>query len=269
MPRGWASDVAILRAGGASVADLGDHLVIRSPHEPGFYWGNFVLVTDPSARDDAVRWIARFDEHFPDAEHVAIGLPGRPDKRPWSDQGLEVETELVLTSERPPNLGPTPSGYEVRALVEAADWAAACAMDLAENGPDGAEPAGAYAEFTRQRAETRRGLVAAEVAAFFGAFRDGELVSQLGIVMCGSLPEESLTDGRLLARYQHVGTAPDHRNRGLAGHLLGVAGAWAADQGAQLWEIHVDPDTPAHRLYTHLGFVAHGTLWQAVRVPHY
>jgi DNA-binding transcriptional MerR regulator len=77
-----------------------------------------------------------------------------------------------------------------------------------------------HERFVRAQTRTRRALSERGVAAFFGAFRDGVLVADLGVVRCGST-----------ARYQAVGTDEAHRGRGLASHLLGVAASWSADRG--------------------------------------
>ena len=53
LPPGWLTDIAVLRLSGAHIEDRGDHLVVTSPDNPGYHWGNFLLVTDPQARNDA------------------------------------------------------------------------------------------------------------------------------------------------------------------------------------------------------------------------
>ena len=59
LPARWATDLTVLEASGSHVERHDDHLVVRTPRNPGYHWGNFVLVTDPSASDDAARWLAR------------------------------------------------------------------------------------------------------------------------------------------------------------------------------------------------------------------
>ena len=41
---GLRTDVALRVLEGAEVVDRGDHLVIRSLDNPGFWWGNFLLL---------------------------------------------------------------------------------------------------------------------------------------------------------------------------------------------------------------------------------
>ena len=73
---GFRTDLALLRAGGSTVEDRGDHLVVRSPHNPTFWWGNFVLLDAPAPAGRVDHWLEIFAREFPDAAHVAIGIDG-------------------------------------------------------------------------------------------------------------------------------------------------------------------------------------------------
>lgn len=261
LPAGWLTDLAVLRLSGAQIHDRDDHLVIRSPDNPGYHWGNFLLVTDPQARDDARRWVALFQDTFPDVTHMGIGLPAEPDPVPWAEFDLVVDSDEVMSTTTIPDQRRVPKGYLIQQLVTPEQWGAAAAADIAENARTGQEPDDAsYREFTRARRRTRAALSDHGVAAFFGAFVGDECVSELGIVLCGQDAH-----GRELARYQSVQTAFDHRQRGLAGHLVGVAATWAAAHGAQCWVIATEPDSPAGRLYRSLGFAPDARSWQAER----
>ena len=57
---GFRTDVALRVLEGAEVIDRGDHLVVRSPDNPGFWWGNFLLLDAPPGRGTADAWLARF-----------------------------------------------------------------------------------------------------------------------------------------------------------------------------------------------------------------
>ena len=47
VPLSWRTDIAVLVASGSSVEEHADHLVVRTPTDPTYDWGNFVMVTDP------------------------------------------------------------------------------------------------------------------------------------------------------------------------------------------------------------------------------
>lgn len=241
---GWATDLAILRLSGSVVTDFGTHLVVRTPDNPDFHWGNFVLVTDERRVDDAAAWVGAFEAAFPGAGWVSIGLPRLPgDTAAWAAQGLTLEVDEVLTAGSLPSPAPLTDGYTVRRL-EGDDWASAVARSVADNARTGEHEPASFASFAQRRAVARRALSERGLGAWFGAFAGDALVADLGIVRCGTA-----------ARYQDVGTDEAHRGRGLASHLLGVAAQWAADAGCQQWVIVTEAESAAGRLYRSLGFV--------------
>ena len=261
LPPGWLTDIAVLRLSGAAIEDRGDHLVVTSPDNPGYHWGNFLLVTDPQARNDAARWVEVFRAAFPGARHVSVGLPSEPEPEPWAAFGLPVTSDEVMATTTLPAQRPAPDGYVISQLLAPEQWAAAAAADIAENARTGEQPDDAsYRDFTMARMRSRAEMSHRGAAAFFGAFVGDECVSNLGIVLCGDDAQ-----GRMVARYQSVQTAFDHRRRGLAGHLVGVAASWAAERGAQRWVIATESDNPAGRLYRSLGFVPDARSWQVER----
>jgi GNAT superfamily N-acetyltransferase len=249
LPLGWHTDIAVRRAGGSTIEERKDHLVVRTTDNPTFHWGNFVLVTDETAVDDAERWLARFEAEFPDADHRAIGLVAETDASAWEALELTVEHEDVLSADVLGDPAPLAAGYVVRRLGTEEDWAQSTGLELGEYP---GEP-----EFARRATATRAGMSERGNAAWFGAFHGDRLVAQLGMVDCG--------DG--VARFQAVLTSTEHRRRGLASHLLGVAAEWAADRGARTWVILADADSDASRLYQARGFAPALRSAQAYRKP--
>ncbi|HET8602424.1 MAG TPA: bifunctional GNAT family N-acetyltransferase/NUDIX hydrolase [Marmoricola sp.] len=237
LPLGWHTDLAAHRLSGARIDDRGDHLVVATPAEPTYHWGNFVLVTDPAAVDDASRWVETFEQAFPEARHRAVGLVADPGERiAWSAAGLVLEHEDVLATVSGPVRRPPVTAYTTRELCSDDDWEQlAVTID---------EPTPAQVDFARRRGATRRAMVERGAAAFFGAFEGERLAASLGIVDCG----------QGVFRYQEVHTDAGHRRRGLAAHLVGVAADWAADRGCRRWVIVADSDSEAGRLYRSLGF---------------
>lgn len=243
LPPGWGTDLAVLELTGSRIEDLGDHLVVRTPANPGFRWGNFLLVTDPGAVGDAERWTSRFADAFPGADHLTVAFVRAPgDARAWQSLGLEVQVDDVLTTRTLPRETPLADGYEVHALA-GQDWELSLARALVANAATGQEDAASFERFATERTRVRRALSERGDAAFFGAFSDGALVAELGIVRCGRR-----------ARYQDVGTDELHRRRGLASFLLGTAARWAGERGCDEWVIVTEATNPAGRVYRSLGF---------------
>lgn len=256
LPLGWATDLAILELTGSTVDDLGDHLVVRTPRNPDYHWGNCLLVTDTSRVDEADVWVAQFTSAFPDAGWCAIGLPVMPtDVEAWTRHGIALEQLDVLATSTSPHSAPLPEGYAVRAL-RANDWERLIERDIAENLRTGEYDPAIHAPFVRARVATHRRLTEEGAAEWFGAFAGDDLVSDLGIVRCGTV-----------GRYQAVGTDAAHRRRGLASHLLGVAAAWSAERGCDTWVIVTESTNDAGRVYRRAGFTLTDAEVNAYRRP--
>jgi GNAT superfamily N-acetyltransferase len=253
---GWTTDLAILKLTGSTIEDRGDHLLVRSPANPDFHWGNCLFVADAAAVDDAQRWVETFTTGFPTATWVAIGLTARPSNPgAWAEQGLQAEWDDVLNTDTLPRQTPLADGYLARRL-DGDDWEQYVLRDIRENARTGEYESVSHERFIRAQTEIRRSLSDQDDAAFFGAFTGGVLVADLGIVRCGTT-----------ARYQSVGTDPDHRRRGLAGHLLGLAARWAQERGCGQWVIVTEVTNPAGRLYRSVGFTPTLGMARAYRRP--
>jgi len=256
LPVGWATDVAVLRHSGSVVEDRGDHLVVRTPANPDYHWGNCILVLDERTVADAERWTGVFEAAHPHAGWVSVGLVREPaDATAWAARDVVIEGDDVLTSPGLPRSTPLPEGYTVRRIA-GDDWEQVVAAEIADNELTGAYEPGLHERFARAQTELRHRLSDADVAAFFGAFADGLLASSLGIVVCGAT-----------ARYQSVGTDAGHRRRGLAAHLLGVAADWSAGKGCDRWVIITEAGNPAGRLYRSVGFTPDASNARAYRPP--
>src|SRR3954454_14798349 len=104
------------RLAGARVTDRGDYLVVETPQNPAFYWGNFLLLAAPPEPGSAERWLDIFAGELPTADNVAIGIDGvdgdTGDITGLVAAALELELSCVLTADR---LGGT--GHSVDADV--------------------------------------------------------------------------------------------------------------------------------------------------------
>ncbi|WP_374967906.1 GNAT family N-acetyltransferase [Terrabacter sp. BE26] len=239
---GLTTDLDLLRLSGSTVTDHGDHLVIRTEANPTFWWGNFVLVPTAPRADEVDRWVARFEEEFPEAGHRAVGfaLPGGGTQA-WAELGWEVEGDVDLATTGLPVGTKVPDGIQVRALESDDDWEQSAQVGARDTAQDERKD---RLVFERRRAAAQRGLVESGRAHWVGAFDGGRLVARLGIVRLGEL-----------ARYQDVVTLASHRRRGLAGALVRAAGEWAFEDPAVKQLVIVAEDGgPAIGLYQRAGF---------------
>ena len=269
MSLGFRTDLALLRLGGSTVTDRGDHLVVHTPDNPTFWWGNFLLLPAPPHVEDLDGWLDRFAAEHPTARHIALGFDGTSTvpadellthlRSP--DRGFTVETSTVMTATTVhPPAHPTADAV-VRTLESEDDWAQSVEVRLACDAEDveaGTFGSADHRPFVVARAATARALCTAGHARWFGAFLGDRLVSQLGLVDAG--------DG--LARFQSVETAPDARGRGLAGTLVYHASLVGLhEMGARTLVMVADPDYLAIRLYRSVGFAGTEAQTQASRPP--
>jgi hypothetical protein len=74
LPLGFRTDIALLRLGGSHLEDRGNHFVVRSLHNPSYWWRNFLLVSHVLVADRSVSWLDRHAAAFPEASHMALGF---------------------------------------------------------------------------------------------------------------------------------------------------------------------------------------------------
>lgn len=254
---GFRTDLLLLELGGSEFRDNGEYVVVRTPQNPGFWWGNFLLYRTPFAPDDTKLRLEDFRREFPDAKHVAFGIDSTDGDAGAVDEltaaGFEVEPNVVMTAERvvPP---PHPNEQATyRFLSSDDDWeqvyhqSLACAEMTVDDD---------YREFSRRKLVAKRAVVDAGNGRWFGAFDGDRLQSSLGLIF----------DGSGLGRFQNVQTSPEDRGRGLAGTLVHHASTYGLTQARKLVMV-ADPEYLAIRIYRSLGFADTETQLQIARPP--
>lgn len=255
----FRTDLALLRLGGSTVEDRGDHVVVRTPDNPTYWWGNFLLLDRVPQPGEHEQWLDRFVATFPEARHRAVGVDGTVGKAGdlagFADIGLDVEASTVMTAtsvHRPPRPN---DEAEYRRLTSDDDWAQCLRLRLVANGETGDRSAEV---FEARRVGTDRATSEAGTGAWFGAFLDTQLVSQMGLGAAGEA----------LARFRLVETDPAFRGRGLAGTLVHLVSEYGFNElGAGTLVMVADPDDGAVRIYRSVGFEDTETQLQADRGP--
>ena len=63
----WRTDLALLADAGSRVEHHPTHVVVRTPGNPAYRWGNFVLLRRTPLRRDVAGWLDRFADLVPGA----------------------------------------------------------------------------------------------------------------------------------------------------------------------------------------------------------
>lgn len=254
---GWRTDFTMHGVAGV-VEPHDDCLVVRTPSNPTFYWGNLLLLELAPRDEDVGHWLARFEAQItqrqPESDHVAIGInePYAGQQLPqWEAAGLEMHVnavmrlapgELVDAATLPP-----PKAAEL--IVRPIDWAtevdAIVTLECAD--VHGFEPTG-YRAYRERMFGHYRVLHAQGRAEWFGVWCDGALAADCGLVRDHTKPGAT-------ARFQRVATHPEFRRRGLARALVHAVGRHALQEWQAAEVIMVaDPDDIAIHLYRSLGW---------------
>ena len=269
---GWRTELIFHRFD-AQIIERPECIVVRTPHNPTFYWGNFLLLDHPPAEGDAPRWRALFDTEIarrqPESRHLAFGIDGAaPHALPADVAALGVamfpSTVLTLRREqlRAPRR-PLAAPFAIRALRLPAEAAQAVELQVASDAK-GFEAAG-YRVF-RERQMARYGrMAAAGLGDWFGVFAETPqgtlLVADCGLFRDGFGP-------RAIGRFQFVSTHPAWRRQGLCSALIhAVCGHGFDVLGLASLVIVADPADVAIGLYESLGFVRDHAMWHLERRP--
>lgn len=256
---GFRTSIALLLLSGSTVSDHGDHLLVGTVDNRDFWWGNFVLLLGHPSVEQSGEWVGRFEEELPWAAHRAFGLDD-PDApvgafRGFIELGYRVDRSCVMTTGSVHATSDLTPGVTCRVLSGDDDWRQHVELSLRVYpgfGQDGGRL------FAQARAGARRRVIEGGAGVWVGAFVEGRLVSQLGV----------MSAGRGVARFQNVETHPRFRRRGLAGALVVLASDVILSSFAvDTLVVVADPDDEAIRLYRSLGFVGSEHQLEASRSP--
>ncbi|MEV5961324.1 GNAT family N-acetyltransferase [Kribbella sp. NPDC051952] len=243
---GYRTDLLLLELSGSVFHDAGDYVVVRTPGNPGFWWGNFLLFRSPFAPGDTKARVETFRQEFPAARHVALGIDSVDGvigaEGELTAAGFDLGRDVVMTASEV--VAPARPNEEAtyRLLDGDDDWEQLLQQSLATATMTVDEE---YVRFTRRRLVATRALVDAGHGKWFGAFDGERLQSSLGLMF----------DGKGVARFQHVQTSPEDRGRGLASTLVHRASTYGLTEGgARTLVMVADPEYLAIRIYRALGF---------------
>jgi GNAT superfamily N-acetyltransferase len=230
---GWRS-AFFLHHFDAVVAQRADCIVVRTPANPLYYWGNFLLLPEAPRDDQLAHWRARFADEIgalqPASRHVAIGINRRQLAEPlpaWTADGFETIEDAVLRLQ-PGQL--RPPARAARGCIEFRE------LDLHRERDD---------------------VVALQCADDHGLDPAG----------FGEHRQRQMARYAAEGRFQHVSTHPAWRRRGLCGALVHTVSAWGFDQwGLRSLLMCADPSDVAIGIYESLGYRRVASEWRLQRL---
>ena len=245
---GYRTDL-IFPAFDAEILDRGDYLVVRTPNNPNFYWGNFLLFPGPPSAQDLQRWPQLFFRELggpPKTKHQTFGWDTTEGEVGAAEQfetkGFKVLRSVVLATDlvHPP---PRPAAsVQVRALNTDSEWEQA--LDNQVRNREAEFEEAPYRIFRKKEAMRYRAMVDAGLGNWYGAFKGERLVADMGIFHDGEL-----------GRYQSVTTDAEHRRQGIAGTMVYEGGRQALEEHSLSRLVMIaDEGSSPQRIYESVGF---------------
>lgn len=245
---GYRTDLIFPKFDG-QIFDRGSYLVILTPTNPTFYWGNFLLFSNPPGKGDLENWKAIFAKEIGSqlkVEHLAFGwdtLKGElGEVKPFLDEGFNLNQSVVLSTRQvtiPPKYN---QEVVIRPLTEDWEWEQATQNQIACRQPE--HSLDGFQVFKRDQMQRYRQMTCAGLGLWFGAFLEKQLVAELGVFAAGGI-----------GRFQQVGTHPDYRRRGICGTLVYQTSRYALEQmKVETLVMVADENYHAAKIYESVGF---------------
>ncbi len=231
-----------------------DFFVVRTPGNPGFFYGNLlVLKQEPKSIE---HWLKTFEAEFgAETGHRCLAWNG-PDLGPeLVAEAKRLRLDFEDSAEMFMESAPQEVGeWRVRPLDLETEWESIVELNIASDVTE-QKSDDSYRLFKSRLRERYRQWLERGLATWWGAFDGERLVGQCGMVPC----EE-------LGRFQSVETHPDYRRRGVCASLISVVARHGLEkEGFERLMLVAEVDGPALELYKRLGFVESGKTQSLLR----
>ncbi|CAM3666706.1 hypothetical protein VA7868_00173 [Vibrio aerogenes CECT 7868] len=246
------------------VTEKENYVVVKTPSNPGFYWGNYLVFPQPPLGGDFLHWRHLFVSEFrndQDVKHMSFCWlkPTEHIQTEYSDflsQGFEYDEVLVLKGSQFCLPGRRNEEIQCRPVLTDAEWQQVIALHLL-----------VYPDSCRNEAEclyvdrtyaAYRSMQAAGLGGLHGAFIGDQLVASLGLFFDGEI-----------GRFQNVETHPDFRQRGICKTMVYDISVAAMQQHPQIRHLilHADSEYIAAEIYRSVGYEVCETICELCLTP--
>jgi ribosomal protein S18 acetylase RimI-like enzyme len=234
------------------IEDIGDALVISTPQNPYWRWGNLILLKNPPRMEDVVRWRELYETKIApnqvNPNRIILWDGASADSyttEEFRKDNLIFSPFDILTLN---SLKQSPNHNNRIAIQEIGDndeeWREVIESNIESFGPTDAPD---YRHYAERRMADHRLLISKGYGRWYTARFDGELVGSLGIFA-----------GDGLCRFQEVAVRPKFQRQGIASSLVYHAAAGTREEYPNSPQVIVaDPDGGAINVYRQIGFEKH------------
>jgi ribosomal protein S18 acetylase RimI-like enzyme len=230
--------------------DRGEYLVVKTPTNPGFFYGNFLLFFRAPRDSSLVEWKAIFRREFsdlPEVKHFTFlwdsPSEGAGEISGLKNDGFKVDFSVVLAAKSVHAAPKMNMEASIRPIITDSEWKQVTENQIFSKSTDFKESE--YRTFKERQMARYEAMAAQGLGFWFGAFLEGKLVGDLGIYKEGKL-----------GRFQCVETHPDYQRRGICGALVYKSSQFAfTEMGVTDLVMVADENYHAAKIYESMGFV--------------
>jgi len=223
-----------------------NYIVVKTPDNPSYFWGNFLIYYQGPKDGDHKKWREDFSNEFSsetDVKHEAFtwDIDNNYNSKElylFRDRGFEYDETIVLVAEKKLNIQHRNNDFIYKRIVTEEEWNKVIDLQVLVNSSEYKEIE--YRPFVQKRFSQYRRLAKIGLGHWFGAFRDGCLVADLGL-FCGYG----------IGIFQNIETRSEFRKRGIAQSLMNYA---VESLDCCSLVIEADEDGPAINMYKTIGF---------------
>lgn len=231
------------------VTNHGDYISVETPGNPGYFWGNYLIFSQPPKQGDFTRWRQLFRDRFaanPAVRHEVYTWENQDITRPEFDDflkaGFRLEQGLTMAMNRIRKPFKWNNDLSVRQLRSDDDWAMALENQVVTHRREFGEEA--YRDYRRRKNDRYRKMIGQGLGVWFGGFLNGKLIGDLGLFR-----DEDI------GRFQLVSTHPEFRRQGVCSTLFfEVCRHGLANMGLNTLVIAADENYFAKNIYESVGF---------------
>lgn len=240
------TDLIFARFNG-KIIDKGNYVLVQTPSNPGYHWGNYIIFDSPPSAGDYLKWKAIFEKEFTyynEFSHMSFTweMEKRGEYQEFIDHGFEFSEAIVLSTKKPTFPEKYNHQLQVKKIISDKQWEDATEMQRLCCDPKYANAG--YENFKRKQMANYRAMSEKGLGNWFGAYIEEQIVGDLGIFF-----EEDL------ARYQNVGTHPEFRRQGICQTLVYETAQIALQEyKVSTLVMEADADYHAAKIYESVGF---------------
>ena len=208
----FKTDFFFLKEGGI-VEEFEDYILIKTPNNPTFYFGNYLLLKNAPKSDQRADLEKLFDEIITVKETRHYNFcwtdPSKEDYSDFINAGYEYQVCLSLVAYKDDLIVPKRLNeeIEIRAFDGESDWQKWLELEIEEREPSSTEEG--FTVYIEKKKTKYLKMCEKGKGNFYGAFINGELAASAGLFF---------EDG--VGRFQMVVTRTKHRRKGICTTLI-------------------------------------------------